>query len=136
MTFPRRNKFSNNRCIVTPALGIFTDADMTRAGIGRTKSDVSFPSKREAKRYVYLKQLEQAGEIRNLECQRPFPLVTQTPDGHAAVVSTYRADFVYERIAGDQWESIVEDSKGFPTDIYKLKKKWVKLQYGVEIQEV
>ncbi len=132
-------KFGNKRCIVTPQLGIFTADDMARAKIERTKSDLSFASTREAKRYVYLKQLEMAGEIRNLRLQVPFPLMTTTPEGLQAVVTRYMADFVYERMLGPgvpQWREIVEDSKGFKDQKYELKCKWLKLQYGIVIQEV
>lgn len=132
-------KFGNKRCIVTPQLGIFTAEDLARANIARSKSDLSFASMREAKRYVYLRQLEMAGEIRNLRLQVPFPLMTTTPEGLQAVVTRYMADFVYERLVGPgvpQWREIVEDSKGFKDQKYEIKAKWVKIQYGIVIQEV
>jgi hypothetical protein len=44
----------------------------------------------------------------------------------------YRADFTYEA----DGKLVVEDAKGFRTEMYKLKKKWVKAEYGIDIREV
>lgn len=129
---PPQNKYGNSRCIVTPDLMILTAADLARGIIARTKSDLNFQSLREAKRYVYLKQLEKQGLIRNLRMQVPFKLTTRNKEGLDVLVSTYRADFVFERDGVE----VVEDSKGMKTETYLLKKKWVFLQHGIEIQEV
>lgn len=44
----------------------------------------------------------------------------------------YIADFTYER--GGQF--VVEDAKGRKTDVYKIKKKLLYKEHGLEIQEV
>lgn len=63
----------------------------------------------------------------------PFKLTTAgRQTGQRVVVCTYRADFTY-------WESgvfVVEDVKGFRTELYLLKRKWLELEYGLKIREV
>ena len=86
-----------------------------------------FASKREAKRYSELKLAERNGDISNLELQPKFPLIV-----NGKKVATYIADFRYT----ERGEVVIEDSKGFRTAIYRLKKKMVEAQYGVEIIEV
>ena len=44
----------------------------------------------------------------------------------------YVADFVYEEDSG----TVVEDTKGFKTPDYIIKRKLMLLQYGVRIKEV
>lgn len=92
-----------------------------------TVDGIKFRSKAEAKRYGELKLLEKAGEIRHLELQPAFPLTA-----HDRKLATYVADFRYQQNGA----VIVEDVKGMLTPMYRLKKKWVQLQYGIEITEV
>jgi hypothetical protein len=35
----------------------------------------------------------------------------------------------------EDWRDVVEDVKGLPTPVYKLKKKLVEAQYGIQIRE-
>ncbi len=87
-----------------------------------------FDSKREAKRYGELKLLERAGQIRNLELQPVFPLIV-----NGTKVCEYRADFVY--FEGER--RIIEDSKGFRTPAYKLKRRLLLAVYpGLDHREV
>lgn len=84
-------------------------------GAQRTEVDgLKFDSKKEAMRWLELKKLEQVGAIQKLERQVSIPL-------HVAGVKvcTYRADFMYEMDGA----VIVEDAKGFQTDVFKLKWK-------------
>lgn len=97
---------------------------------------IKFDSKREAKRWSELQLLERAGEISNLQRQVPFPLFgrddpIQTPTGRQM---RYIADFVYtdNRLSG---ATVVEDAKGWATDVYKIKKAILAAQ-GVEVKEV
>ena len=83
---------------------------------------IKFDSKREANRYTELKQLEEDGIITNLKLQVRFKLS----------VCTYVADFAY--YVGTTL--IVEDVKGMLTDVYKLKKKMMKHELGIEILEI
>ena len=79
--------------------------------------DVKFDSKKEAKRYIQLKQMERAGLIENLQLQVPFVLVDKSCYGREI---KYIADFVY--VENDV--EIVEDVKGVKTPVYRLKKRY------------
>lgn len=88
---------------------------------------IRFDSRREANRYAELKLMEKAGLISDLKTQVPFPIHV-----NGVHVTTYKADFVYQ----EQGRQVVEDAKGMRERVYKLKKKMVRAQYGVEISEV
>ena len=94
----------------------------------RTDCDgVVFQSTREMERHGELKMLAATGQITRLKRQVPYRL-------HATggeTITTYLADFVYLEGA----IIVVEDSKGKRTDMYLLKKKWMKAEYGIEIKE-
>lgn len=99
---------------------------------------IKFDSKKEAERYAELKILEKAGEIKNLQIQRPFELIPrQKIDGKVVErACKYIADFVYqERIPGG-WKLVVEDTKGFRTEAYKIKRKLMLQKYGIQIREI
>lgn len=85
---------------------------------------IRFDSKKEARRYQELKLLEDVGVIRDLKLQVPFELIPKQ-FGERAV--RYIADFVYYDM--EKRISIVEDVKGFKTDVYKLKRKLFKYRY-------
>ena len=85
-----------------------------------------FDSKAEARRYEYLKIMEAAGQITDLELQPKYPLLV-----NGKKVATYIADFRY-KMAGRIY---VEDVKGMKTAVYNLKKKMMKAQYNIEIYE-
>ena len=74
-----------------------------------------FSSRKEAKRYQELRLLEQTGEINHLLTQVNFPI-----NVNGEKICVYRADFTYRTKDG---KDIVEDTKGFKTPTYKLKKK-------------
>lgn len=89
---------------------------------------IKFDSKREAKRYQELKLLEQSNEIKELKLQVPFILIDKSEYGR---VIKYIADFVYIR----DGKQVVEDCKGFRTDVYRLKKRLFEEKYKTEIFE-
>jgi hypothetical protein len=96
---------------------------------------IRFASKAEARRYMELKMLEKAGEIRGLELQPVFPLFV--PDGASSKrvkLGKYVADFRYR--SGPRGLLVVEDVKGVKTPIYRWKKKHVEAQYGIAITEI
>lgn len=93
----------------------------------RTVDGIVFASKAEAKRYGELKLLESEGKIRDLRLQPKFPIIL-----NEIKVCVYIADFFYEEDGG----ATVEDVKGMPTPLYKLKRKLVEAQYGISITEV
>jgi hypothetical protein len=90
-----------------------------------------FDSKREAARYAELRLLEKAGKIRDLKVKPPAWFL-HCPVGLGFVrVCEYRPDFTYR----ENGKEVVEDVKGVRTPIYRLKKKWMRLEYGIEIRE-
>ena len=98
-----------------------------------TFQGIKFDSKREMHRYLVLKDMEKRGEIDRLSLQVPFILwgskqEIRTPTGRPM---KYVADFVYYR----DGERFIEDSKGYPTPEYKIKKA-ILLAQGIEIIEV
>ena len=108
---------------------------------------INFPSQKEARRYAQLKILERAGEIRDLQRQVEFELIPAQFEPPRTLKSgrkvrgrcierkcVYIADFCYFR--ADTGEYIVEDAKGFRTDVYRVKKKMVLYKYGIRIKEV
>lgn len=73
--------------------------------------------------------MEKAGVIKDLECQPKFELIpTIRRKGHKTLRCTcYYADFKY--IDTKTGGLVVEDVKGFETDVYKIKKKLLLWKY-------
>lgn len=87
-----------------------------------TINNITFDSKKEAKRYQELKLMEKAGLITNLALQPKFLL----QDKFKHKNKTYRkieyiADFSYVRL--EDIVFVIEDVKGLKTDVYRLKEK-------------
>lgn len=81
----------------------------------------TFDSTKEAVRYQELKFLEKAGEIKELELQPKFVLQDDFICGGKGYREIcYIADFMYTDKDG---QKVVEDVKGYKTDVYALKKK-------------
>lgn len=89
--------------------------------------DGKFDSKREYEEWKRLKLLASRGAIKDLRRQVKFSIDI---NGHH--VCNYYADFCYTFMG----ESLVVDSKGHRTDVYKLKKKLLKAVHGITIKEV
>ncbi len=102
----------------------------SKFGAQRTPVDsVTFDSKREAARYLELRNLERAGKVHHLELQPKFDCLVK-----GTHVCTYIADFRY---VDDEGFHVIEDAKGYKTAAYRLKKKLVEaLFYPLKIQEV
>jgi hypothetical protein len=101
---------------------------------------IVFDSKREAQYWHELTLREKAGDITGLMRQVEYglacPVQYRLPEGEEnlpALVSTYRADFVYTDKCGVKH---IVDAKGKRTAMYILKAKWMLLQYGVTVEEV
>lgn len=97
---------------------------------------IIFDSKKEAKRYTELKILEQTGEITGLQRQVPYELIPEQRDESGKVLEQacrYKADFVYRTKDGKE---VVEDAKGAPTEVYKIKRKLMLEKFGIRISEV
>lgn len=87
-------------------------------------------SKRENKRAQDLRLLEKLGEISDLEEQVKYELIPKQ-EGERAV--TYTADFRYRDKEG---KLHVEDSKGFKTQQYILRRKMMLYFHEIRIEEV
>ena len=94
-----------------------------------------FPSRRERDRYIQLYYDQQDGVIRELRTQVKFALIpAQRIDGKLVEREvSYIADFVYRDRNGNL---VVEDSKGFRTREYVIKRKMMLEKYGIKIVEV
>ena len=92
----------------------------------RTVDGIVFDSKKEANRYGELKLLRDGGRITDLELQRSFDLIV-----NGMRICTYRADFSYV----DESGPVVEDTKGFKTEEYRLKKKLMLAIHQIKIRE-
>ena len=104
---------------------------MNKYGNHRTTvNGITFDSKDEALRYIELIYLQRAGLIRDLQLQVPFELLPKQGKERAV---KYIADFVYYDKDGNL---VVEDAKGFRTDLFRLKKKMMMYFKGIEIKEV
>lgn len=112
--------------------------------------DEVFDSKKEAKRYQELLLLERAGEISNLQRQVKYVLIPAQKEPSNKVYTrgknkgyckpgkvlerecSYVADFVYT----EDGKTIVEDSKGFRTKEYIIKRKLMLYMHGIRIKEI
>lgn len=97
---------------------------------------IKFDSQKESNRYLDLLALQKVGLIQDLHRQVRFELQpSYKKKGKTIRAITYIADFVYyDTFKG---EKIVEDTKGYRTEIYKLKKKIFEYKYpNLEIKEI
>lgn len=94
--------------------------------------EASFASEREHRRYLELKLLEKAGKICGLELQKRFILAEGYEyNGKKIPPLRYFADFVYEQ----DNKTVVEDSKGFLTRVYLIKRHLMFSLLGIKIFE-
>ncbi len=106
---------------------------------------IVYDSKKEQKRHLELLMLEQAGEITDLQRQVKFVLIPtqREPDTIGArggihkgkVIEhecSYIADFVYK----ENEKTVVEDTKGFRTKDYILKRKMMLWFHGIRVKEI
>ena len=89
---------------------------------------IRFASKKEGDRYAVLKLLEKQGKISDLVLQPKFKVVGLWLDKREC---SYIADFQYT----ENGEVVVEDTKGFKTDLYLYKRGLMKRDLGIEIFE-
>jgi ribosomal protein S8 len=107
----------------------------SKYGAVKTQVDgITFASKREAARYVQLKQLEKSGYISDLSLQPSFEIIpSMVMDGKKQRAIKYIADFKYVDHLGN---GVIEDVKGMKTREYQLKRRLMKLMHGIEVKEV
>lgn len=113
---------------------------------------IKFDSKKEANRYLVLKQQERRGEISDLQMQVPFVLIPSqyetvteyTPKTHKEKKVkkmiekklVYFADFVYNK----DGEIVVEDVKGYKGStayaVFVIKRKLMLYFHGIRVIEI
>lgn len=111
-----------------------------------TVDNVTFDSKREATRYIYLRDAQKRGEISNLRMQVKYLLIPaqyeQDRTGRMAGrirgrllerEVSYIADFVY---INEDGEEVVEDVKGMRTAVWVLKRKLMLYVHNIRVWEV
>lgn len=108
-----------------------------------------FDSKREYKRWLFLKHLKDTGRIKNLCRQVEYPLIPtqREPDITTKTGKTkpgrvieraciYVADFQYEQ----DGQTVVEDVKGYRKGgayaLFVIKRKLMLERYGIRVLEV
>ena len=100
---------------------------------------MNFDSKKEHKRYIELKAMQQRGEIFGLEHHTKFELAPKTRlegEKRSKPALRYFADFTYYIITG---QYIVEDVKSEATrkkDSYRNKKHLMKTVLNIDVREV
>lgn len=103
----------------------------------KIKSEIfgNFDSKNEFNRFLYLKDLENKGIIKDLKRQVPYILIpAQKKNGKVLYREcSYISDFEYTLQNG---EHIVEDVKGLILPVFKLKQKLMYWLYGIEVRVV
>lgn len=94
----------------------------------------TFDSKKEYNRWTELALLQRAGQISDLKRQVKFELIpSQKIGGRTAErACSYTADFVYS----ENGKTVVEDTKGFKTKEYIIKRKLMLFIHGIRIREV
>jgi len=98
-----------------------------------------YASKKEYYRSNELKLLQRAGEISNLKEQVPYELIPaqfEVVNGKKKCIERsvkYIADFQYIDKDGNL---VVEDTKGYRTEVYKIKRKLMLYVHGIKIREI
>lgn len=95
-----------------------------------------YASKREAKRAMQLRLMQEAGQIRNLREQVSYLLIPAYRDATGKTLEcacSYVADFVYDEFP--MWHPVVEDCKGLRTAAYIIKRKLMLMVHGVKVRE-
>ena len=95
----------------------------------------TYDSVKEYRRAKELELLEKGGVIKDLKRQVRFEIIPSQRGEDGKVVEravTYVADFVYF----DDGKLVVEDTKGYRTKDYIIKRKLMRYLLGINIREV
>lgn len=98
---------------------------MSKYGAIKTQG---YASKREHKRSVELKLLEQGGYISDLKEQVTFEIIPKQEGERAC---KYVADFTYV----ENGETVVEDVKGYANPVWRIKKKLMLHVHNIRVRE-
>lgn len=97
-----------------------------------TIDGITFDSKREARRYLQLKQMAHANLISKLEVNAALSLkIEYVFERDGTKFASYQPDFRYL----ENGNLIVEDAKGKKTKSYITKRRLMKELYGITIRE-
>lgn len=117
--------------------------EKTKYGNRKTEAEgIRFDSKKEAGRFLTLRDMERRGEISDLRLQVNFTLIEgyTKSNGERVRPEIYRADFTYFRKdeTGRYTIYIVEDVKSMATrtKTYRIKQKQLREKFGLEITEI
>ena len=94
-----------------------------------TVDGINFQSRLEARRYTQLKQMEKEGVIHNLVLQPKFLIQEKFEDPYTHKKYQpihYIGDFLY---VAEGCQQVVEEIKGFATEVFRLKFKLVIHKY-------
>lgn len=97
---------------------------------------IEFDSRLESNRYCQLKMLERTNEIKDLRRQVEYVIQESYKKNNKTIRPIkYIADFVYYDLKRNK--TIIEDTKGYRNEVYKIKKKIFEYKYpGLEITEI
>lgn len=112
-------------------------------------NDLTFDSKKEFERYLFLKKAEENGEITNLQRQVRFELIPAIKTTETTQLKTkskvvekvvqkatyYFCDFQYEKDGEIITEDVKISPKMLPKD-YRLKEKLMLWRYNIKIKRV
>ena len=98
-----------------------------------TIDGITFDSRKEANRWLELSSLERVGKVSNLQRQVKFELLpSQRVNGKVVERAVnYMADFVYE----ENGQKVVEDTKGYKTPEYIIKRKLMLWVHQIQVKE-
>lgn len=94
-----------------------------------------YASRKEYRRAMELQTMQRAGIISNLREQVRYELIPAQRDSYGKVIErpcAYIADFVYQDLNGN---TVVEDTKGVRTEVYRIKRKLMLFRHGIIISE-
>lgn len=94
-----------------------------------------YDSRKEHRRANELRLMQRAGLISNLREQVSYELIPAQRSGTGKLLERscrYVADFVYTDKDGN---TVVEDTKGVRTDVYRIKRKLMLYVHGIHITE-
>lgn len=99
-----------------------------------SRDGIEFDSVKECQRYCELKLMQRAGLISDLQMQVSFELIPSQRIAGKVVerACSYVADFVYQQ----DGQTVVEDTKGFKTPEYIIKRKLMLWVHGIRIREI
>lgn len=94
-----------------------------------------FDSMHEAKRWQELKLLERAGKISLLERQVPYELAPSVKlAGEARARPAIRLVIDFRYFSAEEARIVIEDAKGYETDVSRIKRHLMKSVHGIDVR--